>query len=164
MPYTDFRYTDIEAEITAKWQVGVRNRTLPMAILPLALILVPELLSMLGVLSLPGLRMTGPLYAAGMLYLLFILFILYRIRKTANELKTRMLAVRFEEDTLDVKTGEAVYITRYADVRAVDYGAHIVRVQSDHDAFCIPRRLMPNDFIDRFEQNRDVIVTTRRWM
>lgn len=165
MQYTRFQYNDTEATITAKWEVGVRNYTLPLALLPFAAVILVEFLKFAGILSLPRLQLQPLHFAAAALYLLFILFVLYRIRSTAESLKKRALAVSFTGDTVVIKTGDtAVYVTRFEDIKQLDYGAHILRVQSDYGAYCIPWRLVPADFIGRFEAAETVAVRAWRWM
>lgn len=165
MQYTDFTYTDAEATITAKWQVGVRNYTLPLAFFPFAVVLFVELLKWAEVIRLPYMQFQPLHFAAAALYILFILFVFYRIYSTATSLKKRQLALSFDGNTVVVKTGEtSVYVTRYEDIKAIDYGDTIIRIQSDYGAYCLPARLVPNDFVSSFEGRDDVIIKRHRWM
>lgn len=164
MQYTPFRYTGREAAITAKWQVGVRNYTLPLAVVPFAAIVLLTLAGLLGWLPGTSSQMTPPLAICMALLLLVVLYVLYRLRTTAAELAKRPLEVSFDGDTVVVRVDEtATYVTRFEDITAVDYGADIVRVQSDYGAYCIPRRLVPADFIDKMRRT-GAAVMQRRWM
>lgn len=168
MQYTPFQYTDREALITAKWQVGVRNYTLTLALLPFAAVALLELFKWLEWLRLPYIELSPMHFAFAALYLLVILFVLYRIQSTAAGLKNRRLSVCFEGDTLVIRQGDAPdavsHITRFEDITAVDYGRDIARIAGEFDACCIPLRLIPDGLIDRFAQTDGVAVRFRRWM
>jgi hypothetical protein len=166
MQFIPFTFDDGQAMITAKWQVGVRNYTLPFAVLPFAVPVFYELLRRAFRLSLPAFTPGVPHLSIAALYLMLLLFVYYRLRRVADSLKGKQLAVAFDGDTVVVrKDDQTLYITRNEDIKRLDYGVSVVRIQSDYGAYCLPRSVVPEPtFLQPMAEKLEKNFIYHAWM
>ncbi len=165
MGYQPFQYDARQAMIVAKWQVGVRNFLLPVAVIPYAVPLVLELLRVVAGMPVPQLNLSPVLLIAGAVYAALLLYILFRLYTVGTALQKRKLTVNFSGETVVIQeNGDAVFLARNEDILRIDYGEQIVRVLTQYDAGCVPRAVVPDNFLSEMQAALGADCRAHRWM
>ncbi len=153
MEYKPFQFSETEAKITAKWEIGVRDYVTPLTVLLFALIGLVEVVRAATKTPLPPLSFY---IADGVAVLIFILALYYigdRVNRTAADIQKRILTVDFrqEEQRLAVieAGGRVVYRALFSDIDRVDAGPHVVRLSGRPGAICLPRAQLPGEWLQQ---------------
>lgn len=149
----------------AKWQIGVRNYLLPVGVMPFAATLLIEMLRRMFDLSIAQLNLSPVMISAAAVYALIILFLMYRITIVANKIKAREFSLSFDGASVVIHENEkAVFAARNEDIKRIDCGANVVRVQTIFGAECVPRQYTPESFVSEMRDKLGREFYDRAWM
>jgi hypothetical protein len=154
MQYSNFVYNDAQAKITAKWEVGVRNYFVPVAVIPYG---VPIALDIMRIAfkwnSFPALAPSFLTTMSFSIYFFFLLFIVFRLKNTEKKIKSRRLRISFDSDAVVIKDDEkAIYAVQNEDIGRVDTGQQVMRIATEYGAVCLPLDIVPQIFIDEMKK------------
>ncbi len=146
-----FYFSEAEAKIVAKWEIGVRGYVTPLTVGLFSLIAIVEVLRLTVKLPFDPLVFTGIDAAAIGVFCLMLYFIGRRVDMTAREIQKRQLAVDFnlEESRFAVVEygGKVVFRALNSDVEKIDIGPNVIRIDGRAGAICLPRAQVPEEFI-----------------
>lgn len=153
MEYKPFRFTETEAKITAKWEIGVRDYVTPLTALLFVLIGLVEVVRAAAGLPMPALSFYIADGAAVLVFVLALYYIGCRVNLTAADIQKRILTVdfRMDEGWLAVieAGGRVVFRAQLDDIDRVDAGPHVVRLSGLSGAICLPRAQLPDECLQK---------------
>ncbi len=164
-----FHFSDEEAKIVARWEIGVRNIATPVTALLFALLFLISLARYYFRTQIPGIWWLVSYVAFALVFVLILNYIGRRVNMTAAEIVKRELAVDFSEDGAYVAVVEygdkTVFRTLNSDIFEIDAGPNVVRIHSRSGAVCLPRAQVPDDFIAQMQkQLGPKNFRVRKWM
>lgn len=165
-----FRFSEQQARITAKWEIGVRNIPAPFAVCAAAVMVGCELLRYF-VFKLPA--PPAAVYIADAAALCGMLIALHYIERrtamTAREIMKRRFVCEWDEKTAQLLVHEEgvgiVFRTMYADILRIDLGEEVFRVAARYGAVCLPRAQLSDELLAQFTaQLGEGEIRKRGWM
>ena len=164
-----FHFSDEEAKIVARWEIGVRNAAAPITALLFGLLFAIALARYYLRAQIPGGWWLGAYAACVLVFIVILYYIGKRVNMTAAEIVKRELAVDFSEDESYVAVveygGRTVFRTLNSDIFGIDAGPNVVRIDARSGAVCLPRAQMPDEYIALLQkQLGPKQFRIRKWM
>ncbi len=136
-----------ESEITAKWQLGVRNMAQPLALALLGAVALIEVARRTSFLPAPGWTFLAADAVAVMLFIGLIYLLDKKVKACAASIAKRQLEISITDERLTItEDGKSVYSCDMSEITRMEAGPRVARISSQMGAICIPLRALPEDF------------------
>ncbi len=162
----EFRFTEEEAMITARCEIGVGD--LPRR---LSLILAAATLAVFGLrlakkMPLPSFSMMGCYAAAAAAWIIMLVYIKKRLSMTARDIASRTLYLYYGEDGAELYevTERFRYHAPFGDITAVERGDKVCRITAPMGRICFPLRLLSASQLQKLDGLENAKHIRRDWM
>ena len=136
-----------ESEITAKWQLGVRNLAQPLALALLGAVALIEVARRTSFLPAPGWTFLAADAAAVIMFVGCIYLLDKKVKACAKAIAERKIDISVSDERLTLtEEGKRIYGCDLDDITRVEAGPRVARITSSAGAICIPLRALPEDF------------------
>ena len=144
---TSYMMSAEESEITAKWQLGVRNLSQPLALALLGAVALIEVARRTSFLPAPGWTFLAADAVAVMLFVGCIYLLDKKVKACAGAIAKRRLNISVSDERLNVaEGGRSVYSCDIGEITRVEAGPRVARITSPAGAICVPLRALPEGF------------------
>lgn len=143
-----YAMTAEEAEITAKWQLGIRNAAQPLSLALLAAVALVEVARRLTRLPLPDWSFIAADAVAVMLFVACLYLIDKRVKERAAAIAQRRITLIYDGGRLALaEGGRRIYECGGDEITRVEAGPRVVRITSEAGSICIPRSALSDELV-----------------
>ncbi|MEG1268113.1 MAG: hypothetical protein RSD35_02585, partial [Oscillospiraceae bacterium] len=137
-----FHFSENEAKIVAKWEIGVRNFVQPLTVLLFVMIGAIEVIRYIVKIPIAPVAYYIADLAAIFIFMIMLGYIGKRINSTALKIQKREIAVDFNFDESYISVVEygdkIIFKSSYNDIFHIDAGENVVRINSITGVICLP--------------------------
>ncbi len=164
-----FRFTEPEAKIVARWEIGVQNYVSPLTGVLFALIGLIEVLRYVLKMPVAPISFYIADVAAIIVFVVALRYIGKRVDMTARDIMKRELAVDFNDEQSYFAVveygGRLVFRAHNNDVEKIDIGPNVVRLDGKAGAICLPVHQVPEAFLVLMQKQLGVNgYKAHKWM
>lgn len=142
-----YRMNAEESEITAKWQLGVRNMAQPLALALLGAVALIEVARRTNFLPSPGWVFLAADAVAVMLFIGLIYLLDKKVKACAASIAERQLEISITDERLTItEGGKSIYSCDISEITRIEAGPRVARITSTAGAICIPLSALPEGF------------------
>ena len=162
----EFRFTEEEAYITARCEIGVGDLPRKLStVLAIAALFTAAVRLIMG-LPLPSFAMLGCYAAALAAWVIMMVYIRWRLKVTAKDIASRDLYLYYGDDGVEMYevTERLRYHAPFDDITAVERGDRVCRITAPMGRICFPLRLLSASELQKLDGLEKAGHLRRDWM
>ena len=162
----EFRFTDEEAMIAARCELGVGDLPYRLSLMLAATVAVTAALRALRKMPLPSFSVLGCYVAALAAWILFLVYVDRRLKATAKDIGSRTLCLYWSEEGAELAdyAGQSLYRTSFAEAEVIERGDRVCRITSPMGRICFPLRLLSASELQALDGLERAKHVRRNWM